>query len=89
MEGSQGFEQKEVGQLYDFYFSPRQAEHYKLVNRQSAMDPSEERITKSFINGKVYTEAVRKGERPGKWNDFVLVESGLSVKDVEETNEEW
>ena len=65
-------------ELYDFYYSAKQAEGMK---RDLVMEGTKR--PNVYIHGKLYTEAVRVGEKPGgNFDDYELVHSGGEIKDT-------
>lgn len=63
---------------YDFYYSEK---HYGVIQTYNRLRlSSEEKKKDTFINGKKYTEMIRKGEIPATnyFGDLELVYSGKS-----------
>ena len=58
--------------IYDYYYSPTQADI------SDSLDIPLQRKTKCFINGKRYTEMIKKGGIPhcAKFKDYVKIHTG-------------
>ena len=68
------FESKEKTKECDFYYSKK---HEAYLKEMSEMGFSDFDLWENTFEGKIYTEAVEKGNKPtSKFDDFVLVGTG-------------
>ena len=63
------------GQLYDFYYSAKQAEAFKQLG--AASYTRDDQVTKKRFRDRTFTELVQKGHTPNEhYDDYTLIGSG-------------
>jgi len=82
-ESAPNFESQE-GELYDFYFSSKQLKHFNEMEKVShEISEAPPHLGSHTIHGNLYTEMVKKGEKPtGNFDDYKLVYSAGKMEDI-------